>query len=294
MFFKKLTIPVLCLTLALASCKKDETPAYNGIELKADDFRAVYAPNKTLTFGYLDKTKISLPAEGANQTWDYRNAKSSAAPYTDSFKDVPANSGFNSATYILEGFPSLGAVSFASGQYFYEVSDAGWFSLGTKVLAQTLNLPNNVTLASTGNSFAYSPKVQLHKFPMVYQSTYSSTSVVNEVYMLTAPALGLTSATPATRKLTSEINSVVTGWGKLYLPDATEPIEVLQVRVSEKSTNNYLLGTSPAPAQLLTGLGLTEGSSINPTYYSFYAKNKGKVAEVIYNGTTVSYALYQK
>jgi hypothetical protein len=126
MFFKKLTTPVLCLTLALASCKKDETPAYNGIELKADDFRAVYAPNKTLTFGYLDKTKISLPAEGADQTWDYRNAKSSATPYTDSFKDVPANSGFSSATYIVERSPNLGAVTFTSGQDFYEVSNEGW------------------------------------------------------------------------------------------------------------------------------------------------------------------------
>jgi hypothetical protein len=281
------------MALVLSSCKEDE-PEYNGIELNANDFRAVYAPNKTLTFGYLDKTKITVPVEGADQTWDYRNVKSSSSPYTNTYKAVPDNSGFNSATYMLEAVPSLGVVSFTNGQYFYEVSDEGWYSLGTKVLAQTLNLPNNVILAATGAGFAYSPKLMLHKFPMTYQSTYSSTAIANEVYMLTAPALGLTSATPATRKVTSELNSSITGWGKLYLPDVAEPIEVLQVRVMDKVTNNYLLGTSPAPAQLLAGLGLTEGSSSTITYYAFFAKNRGLVAEVGYEGPNINYGVYQK
>ena len=287
----------LSASLLLTACKKNEptaTPA-SGITIEVGNLQSAYAPSKFVTFDDLDKSKVTLPAEGADRTWDYRNAKTAMpAPYTNTFGAVPANSGYPTATYILPYAPSLGAITFNSGNAFYEVSATGWFQLGATVTAQTLNLPNNVTLRAAGTAQAYTPKALIHKLPLKYEDTYSNTAVVNESYGLTAPALGLTTETPAVRKLTNTRNCKVTGWGKVFLPDNNNAIDVLQVKVTTTQTENYLLGGNPAPAQLLTSLGLTEGSVDTTTYYVYVSKTKGEIVEIGYANGAVTYGVYQK
>ena len=290
MFSKIQKFMAVCLfSGVLISCGKDETPAPNTpITVESTDMQKSNAPDKSLVYGKLANTLTEIPAEGADKTWDYSGSKSATPPpnTTTNLLAVPTNTAFGTATYTTLSTASLGAVNFTSARAFYEVSATGIYELGGIVGAQTLNLPNNVVLSSTGTENAFSPKDLLYKFPLAYGDSYTSTNaIINENFVLTVPAFAINQA-PVARKLTRNRTASVTGWGKLKLPDNSTPIEVLQVKLTETGTNNYLLNGNTPPAQLLTALGLSEGSTSTVNAYIFISKNNGIVLNINYSNSS--------
>ncbi len=280
-----------------SACKKDD-PAPAAITVTSADISAQIKPGGNATFNDLDNTLVTFPTEGANQTWDYLNAKATGATqFTENYLPVATNTNFGAATYMQDRPASLGAVSFTSRKDFYEVSANGWYQLGGYITAQTLNLPNNIVLRAEGTEESFVAKDLIYKLPLAFGDTYTNNnSYVIENYKLTVPAFGLNQAA-VTRKLTRARTASVSGWGRIRLPNSTSEIEVLQVKIAETGTNNYTLSGGPAPAALLGALGLTEGSSSTANYYIFISKTNQIVAEIDYknvNGAnTVTYGNYK-
>lgn len=280
-----------------SACKKDD-PAPTAITVTSADISAQIKPGGNATFNDLDNALVTFPTEGANQTWNYLNAKATGTtPFTNNYLPVATNTNFGTATYTTDRPASLGAVSFTSRKNFYEISATGWYDLGGYITAQTLNLPNNIVLRAEGTEESFVAKDLIFKLPLTFGDTYTNNnSYIIENYRLTVPAFGLNQA-PVTRKLTRTRTATVSGWGKLRLPGATADIDVLQVKLAEGSTENYTLNGGPAPVALLNALGLTEGSTTATNSYVFISKTNQIVAEIAYknvnNANTVTYGDYK-
>lgn len=280
-----------------SACKKDD-PAPTAITVTSADISAQIKPGGNAAFNDLDNALVTFPTEGANQTWNYLDAKAtSATPFTNNYLPIATNTNFGAATYMQDRPASLGAVSFTSRKDFYEVSANGWYQLGGYITAQTLNLPNNIVLKAEGTEESFVAKDLLYKLPLTFGDTYTNNnSYIIENYKLTVPAFMLNQA-PVTRKLTRTRTATVSGWGKLRLPNTTDAIDVLQVKLTQGSTENYTLNGGAAPVALLGALGLTEGSTTTTNSYVFISKTNQIVAEIVYKNTnganTVTYGAYK-
>jgi hypothetical protein len=300
MFSKTQKILLICLFVGIFSGCKNKPEPNKPITVEASDIQKTNAPDKSLIYGTLSNTLVDMPVEGADKIWNYSDSKSATPPpnIVTNLLTVPTNTAFGSATYTTTSSTSLGAVTFSSVRSFYEVSTTGIYELGSIVGAQTINLPNNVVLSSAGTESAFSPKDLLYKLPLNYGDSYNSTNaIINENYVLTVPAFGINQA-PVVRRLTRNRTASVTGWGKLKLPDNKgDLIEVLQVKITETGVNNYFLNGSTPPAQLLTSLGLVEGSSSTVNSYVFISKNHGIVLNMNYSNMSganlVTNAIYK-
>lgn len=120
----------------------------------------------------------------------------------------------------------------------------------------------------------------------------------NTSFSLTVGLFGLNNV-PGERRTEYIENNEVVGWGKMKVNDKdgnpSPLIDVLLVKKIETAKDSFYLGGAPAPAQLLTAFGLTQGqSSISYRYYFYRAGEKSALAEVKFvddSFTTIEEAL---
>ncbi len=257
-------------------------PEPTAIIVTGADYAQIAKVGAQTTTNSLDNTKFTeLPMEGENQVWDLREYEASAFSTIVGFENLPVPDGtsLESATFVrTRPSPFISEFTLTT---FYEVSEEGYFVVGTKTDAYSLDLAIGGTLTSRGEEQPYNDKEVVFKFPATYNETSQSESIVIEKFVLTAPAFGLTNA-PVERRITDTENMKVVGWGKVILPQEgiTDSTEVLLVALTGSRTSNYFLNGNTAPAALTNALDLTEGETSTSVFYYFLSKEFGVVAIV--------------
>jgi hypothetical protein len=272
----------LLLTVLLFSCSESPKPATSVSTISSTDFAATQKPATTTKYVLFDPTKFTATfAEGENQTWDFSaNKASTSNAITVNYLTPLSNTSFKTATYALRSVSKVLNLDLTLTDH-YEIFAMGLYDLGSQIEAKPVSLGNGVVLTPVGNESAWTPKLQIFKFPMNYKDSYNAESTLKESFKLTAPPFGVTDA-PTDRVGTVKKQTQVVGWGKLILPsDANATTsDVLLVKTTATFTYNYLVGGNPAPAALTGALGLTQGESITRVFYEFISKNGGSIASI--------------
>lgn len=210
----------------------------------------------------------TAPAIGNDLLWDYStiSGQANANPYLA----VNNDPNFPSAQFMLDQYfknltPALG---YYYNQY-YQITSTGAYVVGIHVPAQSFGLG-----ALTGNAsdtlyilenVIYYPASQwvLLSFPASAGSSWQSNQrhVVN--MELTVSAGGLNKAS-LQQAFYFNRKDTIAGWGTLTLPAQNgfnNNVPVLQNKMQQYFVDSFYLNGSPAPPQLTTAFGITQGQT---------------------------------
>lgn len=122
-------------------------------------------------------------------------------------------------------------------------------------------------------NISFSSNLTTIKFPATIGSTWSSNYDFATNFNLTIAAFSFNN-TPCQRKTRIMRNDAVVGWGSMIVKDslgaASTPANVLMVKTATTSTDSFFVNGLPAPVQLLTAFGLSQGQMTNRYEYQFY------------------------
>ena len=226
----------------------------------------------------LSNSAFSEFAVGADQQWDFSGAEMIGEMMTYEYTTPPVNSAFSTATHAtlgMFGFPSIGYV--VPTATFYELNQDGYFELGnyhdSTFIPLSQDEQTNATVATQNSLFLPTPRLG-YQLPMVYNETEMITPEPvkrNIDIVLNVPAAGLTDA-PFNYFRTELLSFKTVGWGKLKLAGFEMEEDVIVVERYRSQVDSFYLYGGPAPAMLLTGFGLEQGSTSNFRTLFFYAK----------------------
>ncbi len=285
---KKLILPLLVLFI-LASCSSDDDNATQQVieplVITKADYETNYSPGGDLfTLFATDPANVSIPIPGEDQIWDFSELDELASGvFGGSDFIVPSDPAFPTATYAEEisGFYFISGVE--SNDYdgfrFYELNDNGLFGLG---LAQ--NQPAVLNVEAIGAVINYeaqtrpytgTPKLPNVLLPVEFGDTSTTTNGIEDTssFTVNAPAFGLNN-TPGQTVNTYDVTQEVIASGTANFKGIGEK-RVLVTKSVTTTTINYFLGGAPAPAALLSTLGVTDGATSTETTYRFIAEDLG-------------------
>ena len=302
---KKLLLPLLFL-VTYCSCDKtepDPTPQTPLVITKAD-FSNNKVGGTAFSFSTVNSASATVPVSGEGQTWDFSTLAETSSTTTGGSNFVtPANATFPSATYMTASTTAWtvsGSTSpTVAASNFNEVSDAGFFDLG-----YSQNAATSIVVASLGATIAY-PIQNLNytgttKYPNVnFPAKVGNAPVVTSgivktsSYNVTATAFGLNN-TPGQTKVTTTITQEVIGSGTAKCRNI-DAVRVLVIKNSYSDRTNYFLGGAPAPAALLTNLGVVDGAITTGTTYRLVGEGLGTVGIIDVNASgTITNAIFRK
>lgn len=231
--------------------------------------------------GYIDNVTqasisgVALPTEGADQAWDY-SSLSATSTFSTQWHDASGDIDFPTALNYEN--TELFFQTFVMRARIYEAVDAdGWYNQGRSIFDTTfsitaisggandvLNFPTQVQPNHGRNNFL--------EFPASLGSTWTESFYQETQFNLTVVAFGL-SNTPGLQRSRIEITRTVVGDGTLVIPDEngnpSGTLDAILVKLDAyTAVDSFFLGGQPAPAQLLTAFGLTQGAETdyNPAY----------------------------
>ncbi len=243
---------------------------------------------------------IALPNEGANQIWDYSTLgvdNTNFRTHTDATTDPVFTNALNSFN------TNISFQSFTIPVTVYEAIDVdGWFIEGQAI--SEISYPLDAITGNTADSLIFpagndlfNGRVNPVKFPCTFQTQWTGLQEERLDLQLTLASAGLSQA-PGYKTTVRTENSTVVGYGKLLIPSftggPTDTMEVLQIKViSEAQDSFYLMGTL-APDSVLSTLGLSQGSVVRDTSYTFFrADYAGIVLDLNLIGNSVASATYR-
>ena len=286
-------IPLLAF-VALSSCKKT---VVGPLEITKADFNTYFkvAGTPYNTFQAVVAT-LSVPAAGENQNWDFTTLSETSSSINGGANFlVPTNAAYPSATLSFAGTSTYRSGANASPGFattnFFEISDDGYYTLGF-----SQNAPTAISIASLGATLNYpaqnltytgTTKYPNVLFPMKFGTAPNVTSgiVFTNNYTVNAAAFGLIN-TPGQTKVTSSVTLEIIGSGTANLKGIGQ-VRVLLAKSSWSDKANYFLGGAPAPAALLSNLGITDGGVTTGTTYRFIAEGLGGVGLIDVNASGV-------
>lgn len=300
---KKLLIS--CLVIAtIFACKKPK-PTPTPLVITKDDYSANYKAGGTVFKNFeTSNASVAVPIAGTDQTWDFSTLAEINANTTGGANFLaPSNAAFATATYAFIGTTSWSAGGNISpavaNTAFVTLDNDGLFSLGySQNVATAISIPSlGATINYPVQNLVYTGTIKypVFLFPAAYGGAAVVTSgmVFTSNYTVNAPALGL-SNTPGQTKVTSTVIFDVIGSGTVNLKGIGS-VKVLLAKSSISDRTNYFLGGAPAPAALLSNLGLTDGAITTFTTYRFVAPGLGSVGIIDVNAMgNVTYANFRK
>lgn len=294
---KNLFIPFIAFAI-LCSCSDDETETpLAPLEITKVDFMTNYKTNGTpFTFFNVNPTDFILPIAGANQTWDFSLlAETSSDTFGGSVFTAAGNTAFPTASYSYlrtEIWSFGGAVSAAFPvTQFDEVSDSGFYDIGLRQnVTSTISVPSLGAVISfpiQNLPFTGTTKFPNVLFPVKMGDAAKTTAgiVFTNNFTVNAPALGLNN-TPGQLRLTTSLVQEVIASGTANLKGiGTKRVLVTKTNISDVS--NYFLGGAPAPAVLLSTLGVVDGNTTTRAVYRVIAEGIGNVGFIDVNANGV-------
>ncbi len=222
-------------------------------------------------------TGLTNPGTGPNQSWDYRSLTPQGAVVAGTYTNVGTSPLFAGTvrTYNFNSGP-LGVLTTA-----YEGFDlAGFGQLGSFIVPQTFSLTattggaNDVITVPLQTLVVQTLQVPL---PMTSTTRTGRTKRVVTRSNITVQSYALNQAPLLYVQRITTLDSVV-GWGTLRIPVAgnssgSAPIPVLLERRSFVEQDSFYLNGQPAPAQLLTALGQTQGTTSSTYRQRFFRQN---------------------
>jgi polyhydroxybutyrate depolymerase len=258
---------------------------YGQIAISSEDY--VSPLGDTIISHNANLFNVFPPAEGANQTWDYRwlellNPQSDPEP-------EGSDENFPTANNIDETpFPTAFNAEATVPVRFFERYDAGGKTILGSQVAIPVVIPYDCEACTPADSIRFEAGIsvfeepeQVFQLPLNFEDTWSSTYSRTIDMTLFSPTFSLNDV-PAQQSDTVRVTSEVTGWGTLALPNLTrsgfQDMEVLMVRTTRTLKSHFFINGMPAPQALLDGLGLTQGQETTTTEYHFFAKNLDRPA----------------
>lgn len=238
-------------------------------------------PTSDLTTFDITSANPLAASLGNNQNWDYSSYSSSTlagAGYTAETMPFFTNAGIDIYT---DGVKDLTPTSGYEVTHELDFNASGIHYAGMYVYEQSIPLVNFTgnsgdSIKFQAQSLLYSTPRTIAAFPFTANSAWhskTSRTVVN--FNITIASAGLNN-TPGKHVFRYTENDSVVGWGKLRVytqNGASIPYDVLMVRHETYATDSMYLGGAPAPTQLLTAFGITQGQKSNVAYAeNFYRK----------------------
>lgn len=283
---KKFILPLLAL-LILLSCSSDDDvqQVIEPLVITKADYQTHYSPGgETFTVFATLPSNVSIPSPGEDQTWDFSELDELGSGVVGGSDFInPSDPAFPTATYVegITGFYFISGV--ASNDYtgfrFHELNEDGLFGLG---LVQNQTAVLNVeaigaviNYEAQTRPYTGTPKSPRVLFPAEFGDNPITTNGVEDTssFTVNAPAFGLNN-TPGQTINTYDITQEVIASGTANFKGIGEK-RVLVTKSETKTTINYFLGGAPAPAALLSMLGVTDGDTSTETTYRFIAEDLG-------------------
>ncbi len=217
-----------------------------------------------------------MPATNANWNLSTVTYDTSSMWYYDkgnfSNPALPSATFYDSLSYTVSGPLSYGVRQAGA------LTAGGFVFYGQSVTRQAFSIAplsggaNDSMVFQQQNIIFTSPENRI-KFPATMGSTWNSSFDFATNFNLTIAAFGLNN-TPCQRKAHYTRNDAVVGWGKMIVKDSagnpTMPMNVLMVKTAVTSTDSFFVGGLPAPVQLLTAFGLSQGQTTSRYTYEYY------------------------
>jgi hypothetical protein len=228
---------------------------------------------------------VALPVTGANQAWDYRTLVSTSQS-SGSYSAPTATPPFAGTTRTYTYSLPLGPLSIR-GLSAQGLSATGLRYLGYQIPLQRFGLAP-VTGSTTDSLVVTAQTVPVNASIFTFPTT---TGTVNRqsyrtgtTGLLTVGAVGL-NRVPLRLVQRIVATDSVAGWGTLRVPTTTggsaaTPVLLLRRRMVE--VDSFYLAGQPAPALLLTALGLQQGAAIRNYSDAFYRANSSQAMAQFY------------
>lgn len=290
--FKNLVLIAAAFTLlTFTSCEEDEVAEPTPVTIVASDMAYSVGSPRTLTNLDLSSMPSIISKTGANQLWDFSGVRTESNFTSVAYQNFSDNT-LPGANYSFEGtvLNTITGLN-VNALYIRENSSRGIFEVSTRLLADDkvsiFQGAGDLTFLK-GDQVNENGGIPLYTFPINFEDEYSHTSTTLANFTANLPFAGLVN-TPA-NTLDSTFSEIkVQGWGEIKLPGYNKSFEVLQQKISRKLFRYYLLGGSPAPDNLLAGLGLVQGDDLATEIITYITPNHGVVATVFFtNGVLTS------
>jgi hypothetical protein len=298
---KRLPVYIAALLL-LGACKKNsddpETPARTGPSISQQGVAASLSAGTTLRFNVVNSNGggvITVPVAGTDLTWNFASAPIAT---TDSMVlTASSNAAFPSANVarVERRVIALGAViQTLNITSYYEISSSGWFQLGQRLPATSFTIPGTGTMDIPAQDDAFTPKLPVTPpFPFYLNDSVSFNSVITQNAIINVPPLLNNTPSGIKNTYAGKIKAIATG--KVSLPGFSTALDAIVTRREQNITTNYLLNGVPAPAMLLSQIGVVDGQVTSLTYYDFYHQgNLGYLGYITVQGGSIINAYLRK
>lgn len=232
-----------------------------------------------------------------NASWDLSNVTYDTTNIRSYYEGPFSDPAFPNATfYDTITYPVGAALS-------YGVQEAGLLGangfqfIGQKIPRQSFSLAPatggaNDSMTFPAQNITYSSPRTAIAFPATMGSSWNSNYSFTTNFNLTVAAYNLNN-TPCQRKTMVSYTNNVIGWGTLRVKDsngvATAPMNVLMVKTVMHQVDSFFLAGSPAPPQLLTPFGLSQGFKTDRYFYDFLrAGERMPLFSALYRDSTFS------
>ncbi|MGI4871797.1 MAG: T9SS type A sorting domain-containing protein [Janthinobacterium lividum] len=267
---------LLTLSLALGS-----TAALAQMPITITPAQFTATANVVDRYQPVSPTGLANPATGANKTWDYRTATPQGPQSVDVYNSAGATPPFAGSIRAFDFYDgALGIL--ATG---YEGFDTDGFGQLGKVVATAQTFPlGAVTGTATDNIAVPAQTIAMRTLRVPLPLTSTSRTVRTSRFALkslfTISAFGLSQAPFRQVTRITSVDSVA-GWGTLRIPAVGSPagsvaLPVLLGRRRVIQQDSFYLNGQPAPAALLSGLGLTQGGLTTDFRYRFFRQGSGQ------------------
>ena len=294
---KNLIICLLATTLIWSCQTSDTTPTPTPLVITKADYTTNYkVGGATYNTFQASTTSVTVPTKGENQTWDFSKLAETATSTNGGATFLtPANTAYPTATYTYVStlVRSVGGATSPSVPVtlFSEISDVGSYDLGySQDAVSAINVPSlgaTINYAVQNLTYTGTTKYPNVLFPAKFGNATTNTNgiVLTSNFTVTAAALGL-NKTPGQTKITSSVTMDIVGSGTANLKGIGN-VRVLVAKNTWSDITNYFLGGAPAPAALLTNLGIADGAVTTGSTYRFIAEGLGTVGFIDVNANGV-------
>ncbi len=227
------------------------------------------------------KTNLEPPSTGEDISWDLTNLVTTHYIEED-FVDASNDEFYTEAINYIELDYALNDFIIPSKDFF-KFDDQGYTKIGRRITEVEYPITQltggaNDKLKIVGGNFPLEGRLDIIKFPLKYDDSWTESYKISTYYELTVEGFGLSNTPGIFFQTVSETRSVV-GSGKLTLPNENGgimTIDALLLKVDVIAIDSVYLGGQQAPEQLMAAFGLVQGNVTTHTEYFYCSPGYGK------------------